>query len=234
MTQTRQVFKYTFFAFKPKWRSRPEAERRAGIAEFLDVVERHRRRIEIRTYNTTGLKLEDEFLLWAIGTDVEQLIDLGTDLANTEMYPSLKTTHSYLAIGKPSQYIPPHEHEQAPPEAGVSKYLFVYPFVKTKAWYQLPFDDRRAMMGGHTATGHKYPTIRINTGYSFGLDDQEFVVSFEGDRPEEFLDMVQEMRSSKATAYTERDTPMFTCLRQDLKVILERLSFKGAGVAAAR
>ena len=160
----RDVYKYTFYAFRSQWRKLPEAERHAGIQEFLGVIERHRRRMEIRTYNTTGLKAEDEFLIWAIAEDVERVIELGTDLANTDLAAFLKVTHSYLAMGKPSQYIPPHEHEQAPPPPGVSKYLFIYPFVKTKAWYQLPFDDRRAMMGGHTATGHKYPTIRINSG----------------------------------------------------------------------
>ena len=49
-------------------------------------------------------------------------------------------------------------------------------------------------MAEHIAIGRRYPEITINTSYSFGLDDQEFVVSFESDEPAEFLDLVQELR----------------------------------------
>jgi chlorite dismutase len=56
-----------------------------------------------------------------------------------------------------------------------SKYLFVYPFVKSRDWYLLPAQRRQEMMNTHIAIGHKYPSVKINTSYSFGLDDQEFV-----------------------------------------------------------
>ncbi len=68
-------------------------------------------------------------------------------------------------------------------------------------------------MDEHIAIGHRYHGIRINTTYSYGLDDQEFVVAFEGDDPGEFLALVRELRESESSAYTERDTPMFTCRR---------------------
>ena len=38
-------------------------------------------------------------------------------------------------------------------------------------------------MRSHIEVGRRYPEITINTTYSFGLDDQEFVVAFEGDDP---------------------------------------------------
>lgn len=221
----KQFLKYTFYRFEPAWRRLPAAERQAGIRELVDLAAAHRARVELRSYSTTGLKADAEFLLWAIADDVEYLHDLGVDLVNTAAWPYLRVTHSYLAMHKPSQYVPEDQAKtQTPPSE--AKYLFIYPFVKSKAWYQVPFTDRRAMMGQHQATGLRFPTISINTGYSFGLDDQEFVVSFEGSDPAEFLEMVQEMRTSKATAFTERDTPMFTCLRLDLGEMLGRLSFR--------
>ena len=45
-----------------------------------------------------------------------------------------------------------------------------------------------------------------------GLDDQEFVLAFESDEPLDFLDLVMELRSSEASRYTERETPIFTCI----------------------
>ena len=63
----------------------------------------------------------------------------------------------------------------------------------------------------------------INTAYSFGLDDQEFVVSFEGDEPGEFLDLVQELRTTESSSYTLRDTPIFTCVAMSLPRALDAL-----------
>ena len=78
--------------------------------------------------------------------------------------------------------------------------------------------------------------ITINTAYSFGLDDQEFVVSFECDDPGEFLDLVQELRGSESSAYTLRDTPIFTCVAMSVGRALDALdgaatSRAGAGLA---
>jgi chlorite dismutase len=54
--------------------------------------------------------------------------------------------------------------------------------------------------------------VDLNTTYSFGLDDQEFVVAFETDNPADFLDLVQRLRTSESSSYTLRDTPTFTCI----------------------
>ena len=70
-------------------------------------------------------------------------------------------------------------------------------------------------MAEHIAIGHRYHEIKINTTYSYGLDDQEFVVAFEGDDPGLFLALVRELRDSESSFYTERDTPMFTCRRME-------------------
>ncbi len=71
--------------------------------------------------------------------------------------------------------------------------------------------------------------MKINTTYSFGLDDQEFVVAFESDRPDEWLDLVMELREAEARPYTERDTPIFTCIRMGVDEVLDALG----GVEAA-
>jgi chlorite dismutase len=103
------------------------------------------------------------------------------------------------------------------------KYLFVYPFVKTRPWYALPLEERKRMMNEHIRMGLKYPSVSINTTYSFGMDDQEFVVAFETDELADFLDLVQDLRETEASSYTLRDTPMFTCVAQPLDEILEAI-----------
>jgi len=78
-------------------------------------------------------------------------------------------------------------------------------------------------MNEHFEVGHRFPTVKLNTTYSFGLDDQEFVVAFESDRLEDFQDLVMELRHVEASRFTERDTPIFTCIRRDLPQTLELL-----------
>ncbi|MBV8446242.1 MAG: chlorite dismutase family protein, partial [Candidatus Dormibacteraeota bacterium] len=103
------------------------------------------------------------------------------------------------------------------------RYLFVYPFVKTRAWYRLSRAERQRQMSEHIAMGHRYPGVKINTTYSFGLDDQEFVVAFESDSVADFLDLVQEMRESEASTHTVRDVPSFTCIAADIDATLAAL-----------
>src|SRR5262249_16256342 len=98
-----------------------------------------------------------------------------------------------------------------------------YPFVKTRPWYMLPLEERKRMMDEHIRIGVQYRDVSINTTYSFGMDDQEFVVAFETDNLSDFLDLVEELRGPEARPYSLLDTLMFTCVRQPLDEILEAL-----------
>ena len=139
-----------------------------------------------------------------------------------------ETPYSFLSMTKRS----PYSEEQARPEICVSerKYLFLYPMVKQRRWYGLPPEERGRIMKSHIEVGRRYPEITINTSYSFGLDDQEFVVAFEGDDPAMFLDLVQELRPTESSEYTERETPIFTCVALSLRKALDALD----GVAQRR
>ncbi len=78
-------------------------------------------------------------------------------------------------------------------------------------------------MAQHFKIGHKYPSVQIHTGYSFGLDDQEFVLAFETDQPADFSELVMELRSSEASRYTALETPIFTCISMPFNEILDLL-----------
>ncbi|HXR30646.1 MAG TPA: chlorite dismutase family protein, partial [Solirubrobacterales bacterium] len=109
----------------------------------------------------------------------------------------------------------------------------VYPFVKTREWYGLDPDTRQKMMREHIHVGTTYPSVKLNTTYSFGLDDQEFVVAFEGDDPGEFLDLVQELRPTESSEYTELETPIFTCVALSAGKALDALDGVPSAVAAS-
>src|SRR6202165_3570755 len=136
---------------------------------------------------------------------------------------------SYLAMTKHSQYVDEHVHEGQEGRRvrivpGKKPLIFVYPFVKTRDWYLLPMAERQRIMNDHIAVGHKYPRVKINTTYSFGLDDQDFVVAFEADSAADFLDLVQELRETESSKYTARDAPMYTFPRASIEEIVDSLA----------
>ena len=135
--------------------------------------------------------------------------------------------YSYLAMTKPSEYSDESRLDVRPAHG---RYLFVYPFVKTREWYAKPADERWRIMQEHIRVGREYPTVDNHTTYSFGLDDQEFVVAFETDDPGSFLDLVQRLRTTEASAFTKRDTPTFTCVSMSVERALNALD--GESVAA--
>jgi chlorite dismutase len=71
--------------------------------------------------------------------------------------------------------------------------------------------------------GHRYPQVRQLLAYSFGLDDQEFIVAYETDDLVAFQDLVRELRETESRRATVRDTPIVTGIHRPLGEILQRL-----------
>ena len=146
---------------------------------------------------------------------LEGLRALVVRLAATALWRHSTRPYAYLAARRRSQYLAGHEHadsEQARGTAGPvgdKPYVVIYPMTKKRSWYALPHEERTRIMGAHFAVGHRYPDVRIHTGYSFGIDDQEFVVAFEVDDVRRFVALVADLRETESSSYTERETPIF-------------------------
>jgi chlorite dismutase len=226
MPEARQVVKYTFLKATPSCFEWSEAERAAAAAELAAILEEQGREGTLLAYSTVGLRADCDLLLWHAAQSVDEIQAAESRWRSTRLGPRLEVAHSFLAMTKPSPYLGRHRH---PDQDGLrtqlkptgDRYLFVYPMVKKRAWYRLPYERRKAMMVEHFAIGHRFPQVKINTGYSFGLDDQEFMVAFQCDEPSVFLDLVMELRESQASRYTERETPIFTCVRMAPAAALE-------------
>ncbi len=224
----RQYVNFVYYKVDPAWRRLPEAERKRGKEQFIEVVKSFEPEMIVIPYSLVGIRGDCDFMLWRISYDLLKFQEMGAKLLATDLGKYLSVPYSYLAMTKRSTYVREHQHagqegtrlELTP---GKFRYLFVYPFVKTRAWYRLTQHARQGMMNEHIEIGHRFPTVRLNTTYSFGLDDQEFVLAFESDKPEHFLDLVMELRHSEASNYTLRDTPIFTCVHRELPEMLDLL-----------
>ena len=223
----RQIVKYSFYRADEAWRGVPHEERVAARKELAELILDRRERLPmLRTYSTVGLRGDADMLLWSAAKTLEEIRDLETTIRRTALGRYLSAPYSYLAMTKRSQYedrLDPSRRGKLLVKPGRAKYLFIYPFVKTRGWYLLPFEERQKMMDAHIEIGHRFPTVKLNTTYSFGLDDQEFVVAFETDSPEDFLDLVMALRETKSSEYTLRDTPIFSCIAGEPLDVLEAL-----------
>ena len=225
----RQFVKYTFLKVDPAWRRLDPEEREAHKREVIAACEDFAAERLLRAFSLVGTRGDADLLLLSQAANLERIHEFHVVLAQSGLMAWADTPHSFLAMTKPSEYSDESRLEVRPAH---SKYLFVYPFVKTREWYRLPADERWRVMQEHIRVGREYPSIDLNTSYSFGLDDQEFVVAFEGDEPAVFLDLVQRLRTTEASAYTKRDTPTFTCVAMSVERALNALDGAALHVTA--
>ena len=224
----RQFVSFYGLKFRPEWRGLSAELKARGRQGFIEACDAFKKEGGILVpYSCVGVRGDVDLMLWRIHQELEPLQRHAVALRQTAMGPYFDTPYSLLGMTKRSTYVdhihPEHEDDRLTIVPGTQKYIFVYPFVKTREWYGLDPDTRQKMMREHIHVGTTYPSVKLNTTYSFGLDDQEFVVAFESDRADDFLDLVQDLRETAASRYTLRDTPTFTCVRGTYEQVLDTL-----------
>jgi chlorite dismutase len=225
----RHFVKFTFLKLDPSWRRRDSADRAQDKAEFAaacnDFAEDH----FLRAYSLVGTRGDADLMIRVSSPTLEPIHELHVVINQSGLMRYADISHSFLAMTKESVYSD-EPQPLKPREGSDRRYLIVYPMWKRRDWYLLPGEERMRIMRSHIEVGRRYSSIEINTAYSFGIDDQEFVVSFNADDPGEFLDLVQELRGTESSAYTASETPIFTCISASVERALDALD--GETVAA--
>ena len=227
----RHFVKFTFLKVDPAWRRLEPGERARDKQEFAaacnDFAEDH----FLRAYSLVGTRGDADLMLRSAAPRLESIHELHVVLNQSGLMRYADVSHSFLAMTKESVYSD-EPQPLVPREGSERRYLIVYPMWKRRDWYGLPEEERMRIMRGHIETGRRHPSIEISTAYSFGLADQEFVVSFNADDPGEFLDLVQELRGTESSAYTQSETPIFTCISLSVERALDALDGESARIDA--
>lgn len=207
----------------PAWRRRPDHERCEDAMAFCQAVEQVRG-VSTFTYSMIGLRPGVEILLWRLAASLEDLEEAAAAALRTGMGRHLSVAESLLGIIQPSQYVKkPTAQEQSLFTGERSRYLIVYPFTKSTEWYLLDQATRQRVMNEHMRVGHRYREVRQLLAYSFGIDDQDFLVAYETDDVAVFSDLVRELRGTESRRSTVRDTPILTGVHRPLDEILAML-----------
>src|SRR3712207_4538713 len=161
-----QYVNYVFFKLDPLWRRLPTAEREQGKREFLQAAEGNSGEMLLRSFSLMGLRSDADFMLWRIGYDLDAFEKMTSALMKTGLGRYLTVTYSYFALARRSIYVGEHTpgfENRRYIVPGEGEYLFVYPFVKTRAWYRLPLAERQRMMNEHMRIGRKHYPVKNNT-----------------------------------------------------------------------
>ena len=177
---SRHFVKYTFLKVDPAWRRLPDSERDEHKREFLAACEDFGEDHLLRAFSLVGTRGDADMLILSQAENLERIHEFHVILQQSGLMKWSAMPYSFLAMTKPSEYSEESRLEVRPAHG---QYLFIYPFVKTRAWYNLAADERWRIMQDHISVGKEFPSVDLNTSYSFGLDDQEFVVAFEADNP---------------------------------------------------
>ncbi len=181
--------------------------------EFVNALLRED--IFTSTYSTFGIRKEFEILIFQMHRDLESLVKRTKKLLYaTALGKKCEPVLILTGIIRKSRYGSAVQLEDYAIIGGSKrgKYLIVYPFTKTSDWYLLGFTDRAEMMREHIKVGRKYDQVKQLLAYSFGIDDQEFIVAYETDDIVVFQDLVMELRETQARRYTLKDTPIVTAI----------------------
>ncbi len=214
-------FVFAFFKVDPKWRWMADLAKTESANEVANIL--RNLKIQYRAYSNLGLRDDADFMLWFVSQSIDEI-----QLANEKMYQSVFGKYvvpslTYLSCTRPSIYV-----QEQKPLGFVSgeepkKYVIVYPFTKTREWYLLSKDQRQDIMDEHIRVSKKYPQIILNTTYSFGIHDQDFMLAFEVDDIRDFQDLIMELRETRVSKYVKNDVPMIVGIKRDIVSLITSL-----------
>ncbi len=98
-----------------------------------------------------------------------------------------------------------YREDKLHPRLPLKRLICFYPMAKRRGgkvnWYQLPFEERRQLMGGHARVGMSYAgrVLQLITS-SFAFDDWEWGVTLLADDPVALKEILYEMRFDEVSA----------------------------------
>jgi peroxiredoxin len=227
MTSTRpkardlnQVIRYTMWSvFRVRDRL---PEDRAALATEVDALidQLAAKDVVTRgTYDVSGLRADADLMVWWHAASSDDLQDAYARFRRTALGAACEPVWSSMALHRPAEFnkshVPAFLADDEP-----RGYLCVYPFVRSYDWYLLPDEERRAMLAEHGQQAREFPDVRANTVASFALGDYEWTLAFEADELHRIVDLMRELRASRARLHVRNEVPFYTGRRRPVSELV--------------
>jgi len=218
---------FVFLKLDPMFRRLISNEKIAAKQEFENMVGSCQEKVFLRTYMTTGLRPDSDILFWRISDDLGYLQDICAKTFSIGVGHYLTPVHSYLGVYHPDEQAAAKKDLEfgcIPKDTfGRHKFMLLHPVVKSHLWYEISEDERQKMLAGRAAVVSKYREIQENIFQSYGLDEQEMIVTREARNLDELVSATKELREQRIKNYTAVDKPVFLCIGRDLREILDAI-----------
>jgi hydrogen peroxide-dependent heme synthase len=174
------------------------------------------------TYDVSGLRADADLLVWWHAPSSELLQEAYGALRRTALGRHLAPVWSQLALHRPAEFNKSHLPAFLAGEPA-RDYICVYPFVRSYEWYLLPDEERRELLAEHGRMARGYPDVRANTVASFALGDYEWILAFEADELHRIVDLMRDLRASRARRHVREEVPFFTGRRRSIAELVAAL-----------
>jgi chlorite dismutase len=172
-------------------------------------------------YDVAGLRADADVMIWWHAETIEALQDAYHRFLRTDFGAHVEPVWSQAALHRPAEFnkshIPAFLADEEP-----RNYVCVYPFVRSYEWYVMDDAERRDMLREHGQMARDYPDVRANTISSFALGDYEWILAFEADELHRIVDLMRELRASRARLHVREEIPFYTGPRVDMREIIAR------------
>lgn len=174
------------------------------------------------TYDVSGLRADADIMVWWHAPSLETLQEAYGQMRRTQLGAHLAPVWSVAALHRPAEFNRGHIPAFLAGEPPLA-YVCVYPFVRSYEWYLLPEEERRELLSEHGRMAREYPDVRANTVASFALGDYEWILAFEADEPHRIVDLMRELRASRARRHVREEVPFYTGRRRTVAEIVAGL-----------
>ncbi|WDZ87645.1 hydrogen peroxide-dependent heme synthase [Micromonospora cathayae] len=201
----------------PALRENVTAEAEALVEELAgkDVVVRG-------TYDVSGLRADADLMIWWHSASSDALQDAYGRFRRTALGRTMTPVWSQMALHRPAEFNKSHVPAFLAGEEARA-YVCVYPFVRSYEWYLLPDAERRELLAEHGQMARGYPDVRANTVASFALGDYEWLLAFEADELHRIVDLMRDLRASRARRHVREEIPFYTGRRRSIGDIVTAL-----------
>ena len=214
-------FNFSFFKVDPKWRWMADLAKEESAKEVENVI--NNSKIMFRSYSNLGLRDDTDFLFWFAAKSIEEIQKVIEKLYKTVFGKYIIPSITYLSCTRSSLYVQEQKPQGFLSGTEPKKHVIVYPFTKTREWYLLSKEKRQEIMDEHIGISKKYPQIILNTTYSFGIHDEDFMLAFEVDDIRDFQDLIMDLRESQVSTYVKNDIPMIVCVKKDIVPLISSM-----------
>jgi hydrogen peroxide-dependent heme synthase len=217
------VIRYTMWSVFKADQPLPD-DRGPLVAEVDDLFTQLRAKdVEVRgVYDVQGLRADADFMVWWHAESSDDLQEAYARLRRTALGRRLTPVWSVMALHRPAEFNKSHVPAFLAGEEA-RRYICVYPFVRSYEWYVMDDDERRAMLVEHGQKGRGYPDVRANTVAAFALGDYEWILAFEADELYRIVDLMRELRDTRARLHVREEIPFYTGLRRPVEEIVASL-----------